>query len=179
MVGLSARGSGTTTATVGIAWSSVHPRNFALASSRARMPVTTTRTAARPASTPKIPNFRPETGALFSVGMRGLRFGVDDDAVLPVYHAEDNRHKHQSGRRCKDQATDYRSAERRVLLAAIAEAERHRGHADDHRERRHQHRAKTDKPGLDRGRDRVAQFFIALAGKADHQHAVGGGDAHA
>ena len=36
---------------------------------------------------------------------------------------------------------DDRAAERRVLLAAFAQAERHRDHADDHRERRHHDRA--------------------------------------
>jgi hypothetical protein len=66
---LSALASGSITATVGMAWLSVHSRSFALESSRARMPVTTTSTAATPAAAPKMPNFRRETGELCSVGM--------------------------------------------------------------------------------------------------------------
>src|SRR3977135_4589953 len=40
--------------------------------------------------------------------------------------------------RAHEQAADYGTAEWGVLLTAIAETERHRQHADDHRQRRHQ-----------------------------------------
>src|SRR6202171_5835012 len=143
MVALSTLASGSTTATVGIAWLSVHSRSLAPESSRARMPVTITSKAAITATTPKMPNFRRETGEPCSVGMCRLRQGGGFGALFLVYHTKNHRNKHQRGDRCKDQATDHRASERRVLFAALAEAERHRRHADDHRQRRHQHRTET------------------------------------
>jgi hypothetical protein len=89
------------------------------------------------------------------------------------------RNEHQRGDGGEDQAADHGAAERRVLLAALAEAQRHRRHADDHRQRRHQHRAEAHEAGFQRRGDGIAEFGIALAREADHQHAVGGGDAHA
>src|SRR5882672_8771757 len=163
MVALRTLASGSTTATVGIAWLSVHSRNFAPESSRARMPVTTTSSAATTATTPKIPNFRRETGGLCSVGMRRLRCGGCFGALLLVYHTKNHGNKHQGSDGCEDQPADHGASERRVLLAALAKTERHRRHADDHRQRRHQHRAEAHEPGFDRGSDRIAQFLIALA----------------
>ena len=56
------------------------------------------------------------------------------------------------------QPADDRAAERRVLLAAFAEAERHRHHADDHRERRHQHRTEPREARVERrGQRRAAR----------------------
>ena len=74
------------------------------------------------------------------------------DAVRPrlrlrraaaVQQAEDGRDEEQRGDGGHDQAADHGAAERRVLLAAFAQAERHRDHADDHRQRGHQHRAEA------------------------------------
>ena len=73
MVGLSALALGGATATVGIAWSSVHSFSFALESSRARMPVATISPAPIKAASPNRPSFRRETGGRGSVGMRHLR----------------------------------------------------------------------------------------------------------
>src|ERR1700723_712050 len=172
MVALSIFGAGSITATVGMAWSSVHSRSLTLASSRARIPVTTTNSTAATATTPKMPSFRRERGGLSSVGgMRCLRKGVFG-ALLLVYHTKYHGNKHQCRNRSKDQAADHGAPERRVLLTALAEAERHRQHADDHGQRGHQHRTDTDEAGLDRRGDGVAEFLIALAGEADHQHAV-------
>ena len=58
MVALRALASGSTTATVGIAWLSVHSRRLAPESSRALIPVTTTSTATMPATSPAMPSFR-------------------------------------------------------------------------------------------------------------------------
>src|SRR5215475_4890164 len=107
MVALSALASGCATATVGIAWSSVHCLSSALACSRARMPVTTIRTAAVIATTPKMPNFRRETGGVCSVGMRRLQCGAIVGALLLVYHTEYHRHKHQGCHGGEDQAADH------------------------------------------------------------------------
>src|ERR1700682_4764238 len=162
MVALRTLASGNTTATVGIAWLSVHSRSLALLSSRALMPVTTTSTAAIMATAPKMPNFRRETGEFCSVGMRHLRCDGGFGVLLPVYHTKNHGNKHQRGDGCEYKPADHRTSERRILFAALAKAERHRRHADDHRERRHQHRTKAYEAGVDRGRDRIAQFFVAF-----------------
>src|SRR5260370_39486337 len=95
MVALRILASGSTTATVGIAWLSVHSRNLALESSRSRIPVTTTSSAAITATTPKMPNFRGETRELFSVGIWHLRRGCRFRALLFVYLTENQAHKRQ------------------------------------------------------------------------------------
>src|SRR6202795_288298 len=128
MVALSTLASGSTTATVGIAWSSVHSRNLAPESSRARIPVTTTRTAAMPARSAKMPNFRRETGELCSVGMYRLRCGGGFGALFLVYHTKNHGNKHQGSHGGEDQPSDHRTPERRVLLAALAHRHRHRQH---------------------------------------------------
>jgi len=46
--------------------------------------------------------------------------------------AVDNWHKEESGYGRKEQAADNRATQRRVLLAALTQAQRHRHHADDH-----------------------------------------------
>ena len=68
---------------------------------------------------------------------------------------------------------------RRVLLAAFAQAQRHRHHADDHGQRRHQHRAKTRVAGLQRGLHGGNPGVHALAREADHQDLVRRRHAHA
>ena len=93
--------------------------------------------------------------------------------------AEHDGNEHQCRNRRKNQAADDGAAERRVLLAALAEPERHRRHADDHGQRRHQDGPEAHEAGLERGRDRIAELAQALAREADDQHAVGGRDAHA
>src|SRR4051812_34929256 len=108
MVGLSARAFGNATATLGTAWSSVHSFSLELDSSRARMPVATMRPAPISATTPKMPNFRRETGGRGSVGsMRLLRGVVDDDALFLVYHAEYHGNEHQGSDGGEDQAADH------------------------------------------------------------------------
>src|SRR6202790_1527122 len=126
MVALRTFASGSTTATVGTAWSSVHSRKRAPESSRARIPVTTTRTAAMPARSAKMPNFRRETGELCSVGMHRLRMGGGLGTLLLVYHTKNHGNKHQRRHRGEDQPADHRAPQRGILLAALAEAERHR-----------------------------------------------------
>src|SRR3977135_530119 len=117
MVALSTFASGRISATVGIAWASVHSRSFALESSRARMPVITTSTAAMPANTPKMPNFRRDAGELWLVGMRHLRCGGGCGALLLVYHTKHHGNEHQRRYRSKNQSTDHGAAERGILLA--------------------------------------------------------------
>ena len=71
---------------------------------------------------------------------------------------EYRRHEEQCGAGGEDQAADHRAAERRILLAAFAHAERHRRHADDHRQRRHQHRTEADESGIHRRGERIGAF---------------------
>src|ERR1700682_4109408 len=168
--------SGSTTATVGTAWLSVHSRSLVLESSRARIPVTTTKTAAIAVTTAKMPNLRRETGEFCSVGMRGLRCGGSFGALSLVYHTKDHGNEHQGSHGCEYQPSNHGTPERGVLFAALAKRQRHRRHADNHRQRRHQDGTKADETCLDRGGNGIAQFLIAFPGKTDHQHAVGGSD---
>ena len=92
-----------------------------------------------------------------------------------VDETEDRRHEEKRRDRRADQAADHGAAERRVQFGA----ERHRRHADDHRERGHQDRPEAGEAGVDRGRRGVDALGQALAREADDQNAVGGGDAHA
>ena len=55
-------------------------------------------------------------------------FGVRGHA-LPVQKTENGRDENERGDRGEQKATDHRAAQRGVLLAAIAKAERHRHHA--------------------------------------------------
>ena len=72
-----------------------------------------------------------------------------------------------------EQAADDGAAERRVLLAAFAEAERHRQHADDHRQRGHEHRPEARHAGGERGVVGVELLLVALiVGEGDDQDAV-------
>src|SRR5215813_5494126 len=131
MVALSDLALGRVTATLGMAWSSVHSFSLELWSSRARMPVPTTRPAAISAATPNMPSFRPETGERDSVGdMRSLRCGGGFGALLLVYHTKYHGNKHQRGEGRKDQAPDHGAAKRRILLAALTQPQGHGGHTD-------------------------------------------------
>src|SRR5579863_709985 len=141
------------------------------------MPITTIVAATATATRPANANLRrdttgpPESGCMRFPIPRGIPRGFVPPAVA-VKNAEDDRYEYQRRHCSKNEAADNGAAKRRVLLAAFAEPERHRRHADNHGERRHQHRAETDEAGLERGRDCVTLFFELLAGKADDEHAV-------
>src|SRR5208282_1738978 len=63
-----------------------------------------------------------------SVADRGFRFRT-------MHQGEDDGNEQQRRAGCEDQAADDGASERRVLLAAFAQTERHRRHADDHGKR--------------------------------------------
>src|ERR1039457_7453414 len=67
---------------------------------------------------------------------------------------EDCWNEKESGEGGAHQPADHGAAQRRIFLAAIAQAERHRNHADDHRKRRHQHRPEASESRLDGSQDR-------------------------
>src|ERR1700733_16297865 len=71
--------------------------------------------------------------------------------VMPVNNAEHHRDEEQRRNGGEDQAAAQRAAERGVLFAALTEAQRHRQHADHHRERRHQYRAQPHESGFEGG----------------------------
>src|SRR5689334_20576774 len=116
MLACSALASGRTTATVGIACSSVHCLSLASLSSRPLMPLMTTSSSATPAVTATSASLRPDI-VTRSSAMRGLRHLRLRHRPL-VHHAEDNGNEHQGCDRRQDQAADDGAAERRVLLAA-------------------------------------------------------------
>src|SRR5271154_1672675 len=62
-----------------------------------------------------------------------------------VKDAEDHRYEHQRCNGSADNSPVPGADKRSVLLAAFDEAKRHRQHADDHRQRRHQNRPEADK----------------------------------
>src|SRR3982750_1548388 len=71
-------------------------------------------------------------------------------AVIAMHDAENDGDEDERRRSRENEAADHRTAERRVLLAAFAEAERHRRHADDHRERGHEDGTKTHEARFER-----------------------------
>src|SRR5580765_6734217 len=78
-----------------------------------------------------------------SVGSQYLRllrdfFHMHFPGLLTTQTAVDERHDEQRGEGGDDEAADDGAAERGVLFAALAEAERHGQHADDHGEGSHE-----------------------------------------
>ena len=114
---------------------------------------------------------RRRAHALLSSGGRG--------ALPAVREPEDRRHEEERGAGRQQKAADHRAAQRSVLLAAFAEAEGHRDHADDHGERRHEDGTEPREARLDRRGGRVASLGELLLGEADDENAVGRRDAHA
>ncbi len=96
-----------------------------------------------------------------------------------VQQGEDGGNEDEGGDGGGGEAADDGAAERRVLFAAFAEAERHGDHADDHGEGGHHDGTEAGSSGFDGGEDGVVMLFIALLGEGDDEDGVGGGDAHA
>src|SRR5581483_5147536 len=85
----------------------------------------------------------------------------------------------QGGYGGEEEASDDRAAERRILLAAFAQAESHGQHADDHGDGGHDHGADAGVPGRQRGGASVHAFEALIVGEYHHQDAIGGGHADA
>src|SRR5258708_37078829 len=73
---------------------------------------------------------------------------------------------------------DNGAAEGGILFAAIAEAEGHGDHADDHGESGHKDRAEAGEAGFGGGSDWVSMGQEAFLGGGGGENAVGGADAH-
>src|SRR5688572_21935806 len=106
------RVSGATTATVGTAWLSVQELSRA-----------TTTAASAIAASAAMRRPRRETTGGGAVGSSGdMGHSVPQGrlrALAPVRKAEHHRHEHQRRNRRKNEATDDRPAERRILLAPL------------------------------------------------------------
>src|ERR1700710_1548422 len=120
------RPSGLMTATADTAWSSAHSLRCASAFFLVMTP-----TATIAASTTTIVNAAmrsPRRESAGGVGSGDMRFSDRRGGGLAfafVHQAENDRHEHQRCNCSKNQAADDGAAERCVLLAAFAEAERH------------------------------------------------------
>src|SRR5258707_4104457 len=130
------------TLTVGTDWVSVHSFSLAWLALRFMRPLATTKPTTRRAAMPAMARPRPRLRGVAgedSGGMGNSRSagGRDRLGVVPVNDAEDDGNEDERGDRREDQAADDGAAERRVLLAALAQAQCHGRHADDHGERRH------------------------------------------
>src|SRR5215813_8968743 len=73
-----------------------------------------------------------------------------------VDHAEDRGDESECGDGGTQQAANHGAPERRILLAAIPQPQRHGDHADDHGQGGHEHRPKAREARLDGGLQRVA-----------------------
>src|SRR5438445_10833166 len=100
--------------------------------------------------------------------------------LLAAEHAVDHGHEDERGDGREHEAADDDAAEGRVLLAALAETERHRQHAENHREGGHDDRAEAGGP---RGHRRVVGvellLLALLVGELDDQDRGAGRDAEA
>src|SRR6201986_599674 len=90
--------------------------------------------------------------------------------VAPMNDAEHHRNKEKCGDGGEEKAADHGTAERRILLATIAQAEGHGQHSDDHCEGRHQHRSQPDETGLESSLRRIPDLVELLTRETDHQH---------
>src|SRR5882672_6611832 len=106
-------------------------------------------------------------------------FGRMQIPVTAVNAREDRRHEEKGRYGCKQETADDGASERRILLATLAEPERHRQHADDHGERGHQHGAKAREARLERRLGGAQAVIHPLAREADEQEAVRGRNPHA
>src|SRR5579864_1554885 len=94
-------------------------------------------------------------------------------------YRENTRYEEQSGHRCEQQPTDHRPSQGGVLLAAFAEAQRHRHHSDNHSQCGHQHRTDARVAGRYRCLNGWHAFIHLFACEADHQNRVRRGHSHA
>src|ERR1700686_655612 len=126
---------GLTRFTVGIACERVAAARPALARSRLTIPKATMPAAAAstmPAA--RLSRFGRvyfRISSSLDIGISCRRCAGMIFIVACMHDAEDGGHEHQRGAGGKDQTADHGAAERGVLFTALAEAERHRRHADD------------------------------------------------
>src|SRR5450631_2556821 len=102
------------------------------------MPVTTSAAMPTAATMPNTPSLRLERrGGVASGMLRVLRGRRRRFRLALVHEAENHGNKYKRRDRREEKAADDGATERRVLLAALAETQRHGRHADDHRQGGH------------------------------------------
>src|SRR5471032_1673338 len=156
--------AGVTTATTGLAVVTASSLRYASLELRIQMPFTTISASATATTSPASASPRRRTLG----GGDWLSRDMSDSGAVPgrggllamaaVDEAKHDGNENERRDRRKNQATDHGPPERRVLLAAFAQAERHRRHADDHGERGHQDRAEAHDAGVERGSCRITQL---------------------
>src|SRR5947207_6440017 len=122
-------------------------------------------TAMRPIRTTSAITTTRDDGRFMTVSLLDARRARPEQAV------DDGNDEERGERRHREPADD-RAAQRRVLLAALAEPEGHGEHADDHRERGHQHRTEPRVPRGQRGAERGVAGRAPRVGERDAQDAV-------
>ena len=92
----------------------------------------------------------------------------------------DDGHKQERCHGCHEETADDGAPQGGVLLAALAQAERHGEHADDHGEGRHEHGAKAGVARLKGRFPRVLALVPEVVREGDQEDRVGGrhADAH-
>src|SRR5580692_3235338 len=83
-------------------------------------------------------------------------YGLISFWVLLMQQAEHGRNKDECGNRGTEQTSDDGAPQRRILLAAVAEAKRHGNHANNHGECRHQNWPEARVACFDCGFDRIS-----------------------
>src|SRR5262245_23049456 len=120
---------GETTTTVGTEATSARSRRRAASDERVAMPITTTTIAMSAISPPATCSGRREGAEAAGSGCMELSSGRVRRGALAVAcmdQAEHDGNEKQRSDRREDEAADHGAAERGVLLATFAEAERHR-----------------------------------------------------
>src|ERR1700722_20414567 len=172
----------TATETVGMAAASVISESPASASRRLQMPPAAAPTASATTNTssirgPGAPGTCRSPVTVISPESRtsGLtHIGVWQGAAPPsVHEGEHARHEDQGRHSREDETTDDGTPKWRVLLAAVAQTQSHREHADDHSKRRHQYWAEASEAGFERGVAGIdARLLHPVARETHHQDAV-------
>ena len=93
-------------------------------------------------------------------------------AFAAMNKTKNSRYEKQGGQCRHAQATDDRAAEWRVLLAAFAKTQCHRHHADNHRERRHQHWPQPTESGFKCGGVGIVTRLHPLPREADDEDGI-------
>src|SRR3954465_121183 len=158
--------SGAITETVGTASSRVSFVTTSSALARVEIPQKASPSATASNNTP--PTSGPND---LRFDIRFLYCGPSKGRLFAVQQREYGRDEEQGRDRRERAPADHGAAERRVLLAAFTEAERHGHHADDHRQRGHQHRPEARDPRLDGGHARVGARGELVLREADDEDA--------
>src|SRR5579884_4284005 len=152
------------TVTTGVDCAAVHFASSCSLCRRAATPVATTPRAQTAAPMPHSLSERlllPSGMHFLQTNGRARRCG----GAAAMDQAENDGNEHQRRESCNEKTADHRAAERRILLAAFAEAHCHRQHPDDHCKRGHQYRAEARDTRFESGTHGFTMFRKALARK--------------